>query len=266
MDNLCRLCSSQSSTLIPVFSIKNGRLLLDMITIVCPVKIDLSDSLPKVICSSCLRIVLDAVDLRERSILSDLTLRSRNLGSQIADPLLKSFKATHKTQIENDSKLSAFTIPVEVVKIEEEKVESNVINFVEESNTSHEDYQSYDAELSASEENCELTEYEPPEKIRKINDERCSNCQCHKASVINHELNEKIKKYFRKPLEKGGKWKCLICQKQYAGQLNNVKEHLSLMHKDIAQMIGVAVKPRPRKLKNDLAKSSTFGGDEVLTI
>lgn len=266
MENLCRLCSSQSPTSTSVFSIKNGRLLLDMITIICPVKIDISDSLPKTICSLCLRIVLDAVDLRERSILSDLSLRTRGLGGKFVDvsKTIDNYRSQDdgsskrhldESGIRKSQESSSFSIPTDPIKIEEERVEGNVINFVEESQTSHEDYQNYDDDQA------EFTNYEPPSKLQKRDDSRCENCNCHKSSVINHELNEKIKQYFRKPLEKGGKWKCHICQKEYAGHLNNMKEHLSIIHKDIAQMLGLTMKIRQRnkdKMNND-AKSDNSG-------
>ncbi|CAG9811988.1 unnamed protein product [Chironomus riparius] len=272
MENLCRLCSSQSPTSTSVFSIKNGRLLLDMITIICPVKIDISDTLPKTICSLCLRIVLDAVDLRERSILSDLSLRTRCLGGKFVDVsktienYRNNYDGSEKRHLDElksrkSQDPSNFSIPTDPIKIEEEKVESNVINFVEESQTSHEDYSSYDNDQNFNDDQSEFTNYEPPSKLLKTDDSRCENCNCHKASVINHELNEKIKQYFRKPLQKGGKWKCHICQKEYAGHLNNMKEHLSIIHKDIAQMLGLTMKIRARnkdKMSSD-AKSDNSG-------
>lgn len=265
MDSLCRLCSSQSPTSTSVFSIKNGRLLLDMITIICPVKIEISDTLPKTICSLCLRIVLDAVDLRERSILSDLSLRTRGLGGKFVD-VSKTIES-YRNQDDGNAKRHlddlrppkiVQQIPTDPIKIEEE---ANVINFVEESQTSHEDYQNYDNDQSYADDQSEFTSYEPALKQQKTDDSRCENCNCHKASVINHELNDKIKQYFRKPLQKGGKWKCHICQKEYAGHLNNMKEHLSIIHKDIAQMLGLTMKIRTRnkpKVEND-AKSDNSG-------
>lgn len=55
------------------------RLLSDMILIICPIKIDASDDLPKSICKSCLKLVLNAISLRERSVKSDLKFRSNSL-------------------------------------------------------------------------------------------------------------------------------------------------------------------------------------------
>lgn len=237
MDQLCRLCSSQSPSLTPIFSIKNGRLLLDMITIVCPLKIEVSDKLPKSICSLCLRIVMDAVDLRERSILSDSSLR------------IRVYRPAEYPQDESIPKPSTFAAPVEDIKVEDEPM--SVLHFIDESRTSHEDDQNYESEH-------ELTDYDPPSKIQRISsDQTCSNCQCHiQSTTSNNELNEKIKEYFRKPLEKGGKWKCLVCQKDYAGHLNNLKEHLFIVHKDLAKMLGIYMKPRPRKNKFEKKRNS----------
>lgn len=76
MEEFCRLCASKSSPLTSAFSLKNGRLLSDMINIVCPIKIEISDKFPKKICQICLKIILDAIELREKSILSEETFRS----------------------------------------------------------------------------------------------------------------------------------------------------------------------------------------------
>ena len=58
------------------------RLLSDMILIICPIKIDASDELPKSIFKACLKLVLDAISLRERSVKSDLKFRSNSLAME----------------------------------------------------------------------------------------------------------------------------------------------------------------------------------------
>lgn len=80
MESTCRLCSCQTSPLTSAFSLKNGRIIADMVTIICPIRIDISDSLPQSVCTSCIKIVYDAVDLREKSLKSDENFRS---GSEI---------------------------------------------------------------------------------------------------------------------------------------------------------------------------------------
>jgi hypothetical protein len=50
-----------------------------MISIICPIKIEVSDTLPHRICSKCLNTILDAVELREKSVESDINFRSNNI-------------------------------------------------------------------------------------------------------------------------------------------------------------------------------------------
>lgn len=76
MENVCRLCASQSNTLESVFSFQNNRLVTDLIAIICPIKIDINDALPKQICEECLEIVVSASKLRETSVRSDLSFRT----------------------------------------------------------------------------------------------------------------------------------------------------------------------------------------------
>ncbi|KAL7015215.1 hypothetical protein ACKWTF_016345 [Chironomus riparius] len=82
MDKICRLCSQKSPLLTSIFSFQMDRLLSDMILIICPIKIDASDELPKSICKACLKLILDAISLRERSVKSDLKFRSNSLAME----------------------------------------------------------------------------------------------------------------------------------------------------------------------------------------
>lgn len=79
MDSTCRLCSQHSSSLTSIFNLKSGRLIADMISIICPIKIEVSDSLPHRICSKCLKIIIEAVELREKSVESDINFRSNSI-------------------------------------------------------------------------------------------------------------------------------------------------------------------------------------------
>jgi hypothetical protein len=78
----------KSAQLKSIFTVINERLLLDMITILCPVKIDTDDGLPKGICSSCLRIILDANRLRTKSVESDLKLRAEKFDIKIPEKVV----------------------------------------------------------------------------------------------------------------------------------------------------------------------------------
>lgn len=77
MDTICRLCSTKSKNLISIFTFKRDRLLSDMILLICPIRIDASDDLPKSICEICLKSVLDAIELREKSVKSELKFRGQ---------------------------------------------------------------------------------------------------------------------------------------------------------------------------------------------
>ncbi|KAG5666556.1 hypothetical protein PVAND_014574 [Polypedilum vanderplanki] len=48
-----------------------------MILLICPIRIDASDDLPKSICQTCLKGVLDAIELREKSVKSELKFRGQ---------------------------------------------------------------------------------------------------------------------------------------------------------------------------------------------
>lgn len=76
METVCRLCSKQSPLLESIFSFRNGRLLSDLITIMCPIKIDINDSYPKKICKDCLQVIIAANDLRSESVKSDVSFRT----------------------------------------------------------------------------------------------------------------------------------------------------------------------------------------------
>lgn len=78
MENVCRLCARPSSVLESVFGFENGRLISDLIAIICPVKIDVNDNLPKKICDECMEIIISATKLRETSVRSDLNFRLGN--------------------------------------------------------------------------------------------------------------------------------------------------------------------------------------------
>lgn len=107
MDTTCRLCAVHSSSLTSVFSFKNTRLIVDVVQAICPIKIDIKDSLPHEICTRCLKTVFEAIELREKSVLNDFNFRS-------SQPL------PHHP---------------EVIKIKEEKDPFNI--FLEEASTNH---------------------------------------------------------------------------------------------------------------------------------
>lgn len=92
MTEQCRLCGQMSNDLQSVFSFaESGRLLADLIYIVCPIRVEVSDDLPKKICEVCKEIIVTSVELRELSVRSDLTFRKKNVeesdGPSSSDPI-----------------------------------------------------------------------------------------------------------------------------------------------------------------------------------
>lgn len=161
MDNICRLCSSRSRSSTSIFDSKNGKLIADLITIICPIKIGISDDLPKTICNLCLRIISEAVELREKSIATDQNLRQK-LGGQESKNSKKSQKIQEK-------------VNPDPVKLEKE---SNLINFIDQSLVGHEDFHDYQEddddnsgymnyEESDRHDNSDIVNYEPPTKMQK---------------------------------------------------------------------------------------------------
>lgn len=124
MDTICRLCITKTPALTSVFSFKNDRLITDMISLICPVKIDPSDSYPKSICLSCLRIVTEAYGLREKSVQSDFKLKTGKISSNISEPA----RLSSKRKSTEPAKLPE----VANIKVEKDPFNS-AIEFVDES-------------------------------------------------------------------------------------------------------------------------------------
>lgn len=77
VDKLCRLCLKESEDTADLFDYKNGHLIADLIRIICPVTIERNESekLPSKVCVDCLELVVDAIHLRDLSIINDQELR-----------------------------------------------------------------------------------------------------------------------------------------------------------------------------------------------
>lgn len=83
---LCRLCLSESDKFTDVSIIQEGLPLSVIIMIICPVKIETCDILPKQICDQCLEIVVNAYKLREVSNTTERYLRGCHDDIQIIGP------------------------------------------------------------------------------------------------------------------------------------------------------------------------------------
>lgn len=77
-ETVCRLCRQESDHLESLLGIREGLPLSVLIMIICPIKIERKDSLPKFVCGECLEIVLSAYKLRDESIESDRYFRETN--------------------------------------------------------------------------------------------------------------------------------------------------------------------------------------------
>lgn len=75
IETVCRLCRREADHLESLLGIREGLPLSVIIMIICPIKIELKDSLPKFVCGECLEVVLSAYKIREESLQSDRFLR-----------------------------------------------------------------------------------------------------------------------------------------------------------------------------------------------
>ena len=83
---ICRLCRREADHLESLLGIREGLPLSVIIMIICPIKIENKDSLPKFVCGECLEVVLSAYKIREESLQSDRFFRElAERGSIIAD-------------------------------------------------------------------------------------------------------------------------------------------------------------------------------------
>lgn len=75
-ENLCRLCLKLSEDSVNLFNYRNGHLVADLVKIICPIVIERSESgLPRKVCNDCLELVIDAIHLRDLSLMNDQELR-----------------------------------------------------------------------------------------------------------------------------------------------------------------------------------------------
>lgn len=73
--DVCRICRKESDHLESLSGIREGLQISVLVMVICPVKIRKNDRLPKLICSICLTVVLEAFKLRDISIESDRTFK-----------------------------------------------------------------------------------------------------------------------------------------------------------------------------------------------
>lgn len=76
-EKVCRICRQESWNLRSLEEYCEGLPLSVLVMIICPIKIEMSDNLPKFICVECVEIISGAFKLREESIDSDRYFRER---------------------------------------------------------------------------------------------------------------------------------------------------------------------------------------------
>lgn len=77
-DQLCRLCLKLSEDAVELFHFRNGLLIADLVKVICPIEIEMNESrqLPHKVCVECLELILDAIHLRDLSLMNDQELRN----------------------------------------------------------------------------------------------------------------------------------------------------------------------------------------------
>lgn len=165
---VCRLCIAESEAFINLSEVREGLPLSTIAMIICPVKIESSDALPKQICGECLEVVLSAYKLRDVSNNTDRYLRSCD--SEI-----------HAIEIDDDVKLvtdEEFTRIDDDVDASDKVIDetNDIIEVDEQEIFLKDDYNNYDVESSS------YIELDPNFKY-KVD---CQNLQTKKSAVWNY--------------------------------------------------------------------------------
>jgi len=119
MASRCRLCLCDSETLINVSEHREGLPISVLVMVICPVKIQEEDLLPKQICDECLEVVVNAHKLRETSSTNERYLKDCVETTEVA---------TIEEEEEDGEEVSSI-IEEEYYAIEQEDEEEDVIEF-----------------------------------------------------------------------------------------------------------------------------------------
>jgi hypothetical protein len=208
-----------------------------MILIICPIKIDASDELPKSICKECLKLVLDAISLRERSVKSDLKFRSKSLVmetpemvriNQDIDPFYSTtfFESESENEKEKQQNKKRFRRSAPVKDFDNDH--SNSDNFSE----SNSEYK-------------HMTPYEPPWKKSKKYEThgggryKCPMCSATFTFPTNvrrhikqvHDIDDPIPQPVRKPKSSytTDSLCCVVCGQSFTNS-SNMRRHIRNIH------------------------------------
>lgn len=104
-ENLCRLCLKISDDAHDLFHFKHGHQIADLVKVICPIEIEINENrLPRKVCKDCLELIIDAIHLRDISLMNDQELRQ---GLQDEDVELKPFKLESEDQEEEEVYIEA---------------------------------------------------------------------------------------------------------------------------------------------------------------
>ena len=152
MTTLCRLCIADSEIGTDLSEIREGLPLSTIAMIICPIKIEHSDFLPKKICGLCLEIILSAYKLRETSNNSERYLKAYNDENQETK-----IDEIHQIEYDQVDDVKQADMTSSIVESEEEEDEGSLIeqeDIIEEDQISKDDYVMYES----IEEDCVIEE------------------------------------------------------------------------------------------------------------
>lgn len=204
MELICRLCAETSYNLKSVFSFHKERLISDIITLLCPIKIDPADKFSKNICRKCLKTIFEAQELREKSIQSEIKFKSQDFAPRI----------------------------VNAVSIKQEDQSQSTIVY---------ENGSYENEATDSEDSSPYIPINQSSKYEIINNRyKCPNCTktfINSQNVSRHmrsdHANEEIaeEEVEDRNYEKEKKsYTCHICGGSFSHTTSNLNRHIKQMH------------------------------------
>ncbi|KAL7012041.1 hypothetical protein ACKWTF_014592 [Chironomus riparius] len=238
MNTICRLCITKTPALTSVFSFKNDRLIADMIALICPVKIDPCDSYPKSVCLSCLRIVTEAYELREKSVQSDVKLKTGMVQNSNQLELPKTTRSSNIRKSTEAAKLPE----VANIKVEKDPFNS-AIEFVDESfPPDDEEYESNESGNDYDDDDDDYQEIIPIEpnvakrlKYEKIKIGEVTRVKCHYCDKI-FSNTQNVKRHMITDHEnkKDNSISCHLCG-AYISHKTNLKRHIKMHHPEYNQ-------------------------------
>lgn len=245
MISTCRLCTHSCSTAhaTSIFSFHRNRLILDLISIFCPIRIERSDNLPQKICNSCLKLILDANELREKSVKSDYKLRQANF-NQIETQT--SQNVVFQPETENDE---AEDTEMMMVK-EENPLETQFVIKEITSDVQQEELNLLDEyrEIDESEETGSefMPTAPPPQKKPRI--------MKYRKHVRNRNQPRQSKYQIVRGRYNECRYKCPFCEKTFS-ETPTIPKHIRKVHKEEIRLQNKLIKNKNEtKSENNLNK------------